>query len=95
MTLVADPTPLRANQDANLKIRVADGSGNGVPGAQVAVSAKHVNMAHGGVDANATEAGNGEYTAQLRPSMAGTWKFTDTASSAGMAKRAEFDLPVQ
>jgi len=95
VTLVADPSPMRANQEATLRIRVADADGKGVPGGSVSVSAKHLSMAHGGVDANATEAGSGDYTAKIRPTMAGTWRVTVTAQTDGATRKADFDLPVQ
>lgn len=94
VTLTPDPNPMLANQEATLKIRLADATGNGVSGAKVNVSAAHTEMAHGSVDANATDNGNGEYVAKLKPSMAGTWNVTVTAE-AGATKKANFDVQVK
>lgn len=95
VNLTPEPNPPVANQDATFRVRLADASGQGVPGAQVQVSAKHLGMAHGSIDAPATESGSGEYVTKLRPTMAGTWRVSVTAQAGGATKKADFDLQVK
>ncbi len=95
VTLSVDPNPPMAEREVTLQIRVADGSGEGVSGATVSVIGKHINMAMGSVGATATDSGNGEYTAKVKPTMIGKWTFTVTAQNAGKARKADFDLEVK
>lgn len=95
VTLNSEPNPPVANQEATLKVRLADAAGKGVPGARVNVSGKHTEMAHGTIDVSARDAGNGEYVVKLMPSMPGKWKFTVWADVGGANKKADFDLEVK
>ncbi|MBI2323207.1 MAG: FixH family protein [Chloroflexi bacterium] len=95
VTLTPEPTAPVADQDVTLKIRLADADAKGVPGAKVKVSATHTEMAHGSLEADASDAGSGDYVAKLKPNMAGTWKLTVTAQGGGATKRADFELQVR
>ncbi len=95
VTLTPDPHPPVANRAVTLRIRLVDGSGRGVPGATVNVSARHVEMAHGSLNARATDAGNGDYIATITPSMAGRWKVSVTAQAGTVTRKADFDLEVK
>lgn len=95
VSLTPEPAAPVADQDVTLKIRLADADGKGVPGAKVKVSATHTEMAHGSLDADANDAGNGDYVAKLKPNMTGRWKLSVTAQGGGATKRAEFEIQVR
>lgn len=95
VNMSTEPNPPRANQDARFRIGVMDGNGGAVSGAAVKVTAKHTEMAHGSLSANAADGGNGQYAATIKPSMPGKWKVTVTVQAGGATKNVDFDVDVQ
>lgn len=95
VTLSVEPNPPRANEDARLEASVVDANGRAVEGATVKIAAQHTGMAMGSLSADATEGDRGQYTATVKPSMAGTWKVTVTVEAGGAVRNVDFDLDVQ
>lgn len=86
--LNSDPNPPVAS-DTELRVTVKDKADQPVAGADVRVMATHVGMNMGALNGKAVEQGNGQYTLQMRFSMAGDWKFTIQVDKPGQPQGVE------
>lgn len=94
VSLEVDPNPAAVNQEARLTLRLTDGAGNGVAGVKVAVTAEHSDMSMGQISGIVADAGNGNYTTSITPTMSGKWKVNVTVESGGATKQKTFEFSV-
>ena len=88
------PTPaMMVNMEVILTI--TDANGNPIEGAQVDVSADHVDMTGMTMGGPATEQGGGRYAINANFSMSGNWVLTVTVRKAELDYTEDIEFPVQ
>ena len=88
------PTPAMMG-DMQVILTITDANGNPIEGAQVDITADHVDMTGMTMGGLATEQGGGRYAINANFSMSGNWVLTITVHKAELDYTEDIEFPIQ